>query len=309
MRVKENSGFTVIELLVAIALGLVIMAGLFRTFKVQQDSYVVQDQVSAMQQNLRVAMYLITRDLQMAGYHTNFDRNTRQLDWDDLDGDSNPTTNFEDGRPLIFCANDPGGLVKAGTDVITIVKADHDPSASRAVSGTASGDVIGVGWDLDGSKFGLLVKQDLSFADLIRDDGGTWKPAGTSTLSETYSSGDTVFRTDIIVYRVRADADHPALERKNLGRGETQYQTVAENIDNLRFRYLLSDGTWTNDPTGNQSRVRAVEVLLVGRTAHPQRGYRDTNSITFGGATIAAPNDAYRRKVLTSLVKTRNIGL
>jgi type IV pilus assembly protein PilW len=304
------AGFTLIELLVAIALGLVIMAGLFRTFKVQQDSYVIQDQVSAMQQNLRAAMHFITRDLQMAGYYTNFDRNNRQLDWNDLDGNSIPTDAMETGRPLIFAVNNASAAgIKANTDVITIVKADHDPSASRAVSGTASGDVIGVGWDLDGSKFGLLVKQDLSFADLIRDDSGTWKPAGTSTLSETYSSGDTVFRTDIIVYRVRADADHPALERKNLGRGETTYQTVAENIDNLRFRYLLNDGTWTNAPTGNQSRIRAVEVLLVGRTAHPQRGYRDNNSITFGGVTIAAPNDAYRRKVLTSLVKTRNIGL
>ncbi len=37
---------TIIELLVAIALGMVILAGLFRTFKVQQDSYVMQDQIS-----------------------------------------------------------------------------------------------------------------------------------------------------------------------------------------------------------------------------------------------------------------------
>jgi len=82
---RTVAGFTLIELLVAVALGMVILAGLFRTFKVQHDSYVVQDQVSAMQQNLRAAMYLITRDLQMAGYYTNFDRNTRQLDWNYLD--------------------------------------------------------------------------------------------------------------------------------------------------------------------------------------------------------------------------------
>src|SRR5512136_806194 len=83
MNIRKISGFTLIELLVAIALGMVILAGLFRTFKVQHDSYVVQDQVSAMQQNLRAAMYMITRDLQMAGYYTNFDRNNGQLDWND----------------------------------------------------------------------------------------------------------------------------------------------------------------------------------------------------------------------------------
>jgi type IV pilus assembly protein PilW len=95
--------------------------------------------------------------------------------------------------------------------------------------------------------------------------------------------------------------------RKNLG-DDSGYQVIAENIDNLQFRYLLNDGTWTNDPTGNQTRVRAVEVLLVARTAFVQRGYRDTSSITFGTETISV-NDSYRRKTLNSLVKTRNVGL
>jgi type II secretory pathway pseudopilin PulG len=312
---RSTAGFTIIELLIAIALGMVILAGLFRTFKVQHDSYIIQDQVSAMQQNLRAAMYMITRDLQMAGYYTNFDRNNRQLDWNDLDSDSDPTNNMETGRPLLFAVNNASvSGIKSGTDIITIVKADNDSTASRAVNGSATGTSINVGWDLGGSKFGLLVKGDLSFADLIWNDSGTWKPAGTSSLSESYASGDTVFRTDLIIYRVRADAEHPCLERKNLGKGETTYQTIAENIDNLQFRYLLDDGTpngtWTNAPVGNdQRRVRAVEVLLVARTAFAQRGYRDSNSIAFGDYTIPAPADAYRRKMLTSIVKTRNIGL
>ena len=60
-------------------------------------------------------MYMITRDLQMAGYYTNFDRNNRQLDWNDLDGDSNPNNNMETGRPLIFAVNNvrPGDGIKA----------------------------------------------------------------------------------------------------------------------------------------------------------------------------------------------------
>jgi hypothetical protein len=129
-------------------------------------------------------------------------------------------------------------------------------------------------------------------------------PAG---LTENYTSGDTVYRTDIIIYRVTDDAARPCLVRKNLG-DDSGYQVIAENIDNLQFRYLLNDGTWTNDPTGNQARVRAVEVLLVARTAFAQRGYRDTSSITFGTETISV-NDSYRRKTLNSLVKTRNVGL
>jgi Tfp pilus assembly protein PilW len=319
------AGFTVIELLIAIALGLVILAGLFRTFKVQHDSYIIQDQVSSMQQNLRAAMYLITRDLQMAGYYTNFDRNNRQLDWNDLDADSNPANNMENGRPLLFAVNNvsaSGDGIKDNTDVIVIVKA----SEGRILAGGegASGGVITLtsgakprDFDNDGTddlnnsgkKFGVLVKEDLSFADCFQVDSASGDINPPGGLVENYTSGDRVHRTDIVIYRVDdSTSTHPCLVRKNLG-DDNGYQVIAENIDNLQFRYQLNDGTWTNDPTGNQARVRAVEVLLVARTAFAQRGYRDTSSVTFGDYTIPAPNDAFRRKSLNSIVKTRNVGL
>jgi type IV pilus assembly protein PilW len=314
------AGFTLIELLVAIALGMVILAGLFRTFKVQHDSYLIQDQVSAMQQNLRAAMYLITRDLQMAGYYTNFDRNNRPLDWNDLDGDSNPNNNTESGRPLLFAVNNvsaSGDGIKDNTDVIVIVKAGTEGRILTAGEGASGGIITLSNRDLDGDgdsdlnnsgkKFGLLVKEDLSFADFFQVDSASGNINPPGSLTENYTSGDTVYRTDIIIYRVTDHATHPCLERKNLG-DDTGYQVIAENIDNLQIRYQFNDGIWTNDPTGNQARIRAVEVLLVARTAFTQRGYRDTSSIPFGDYTIPAPNDAFRRKSLNSLVKTRNVG-
>jgi len=313
------AGFTIIELLIAIALGLVILAGLFRTFKVQHDSYVVQDQVSAMQQNLRAAMYLITRDLQMAGYYTNFDRTARQMDWNDLDGDNNPDTNMETGRPLIFAVNNASGAdIKTDTDVIVIAKASTEEGRLLATGESASASNISLSsWNLDSEagddlntaqkKYGVLVKNDLSFAELFYlDTSGNIDPP----LTQNYTTNDRVHRADIIIYKVDdSTPTRPCLVRKNLG-SNNGYQVIAEHIDNLQFRYLLQDGTWTNAPVGNdQNRVRAVEILLVARTAFPQRGYRDTSSITFGGATIPAPNDSYRRKTLNSIVKTRNIGL
>jgi type IV pilus assembly protein PilW len=323
----KEAGFTIIELLVAIALGLVILAGLFRTFKVQHDSYVVQDQVSAMQQNLRAAMHFITRDLQMAGYYTNFDRNTRQLDWNDLDGNSIPTDATESGRPLLFAVNNTSAAgIKADTDVIVIVKAGAE-GRTLAAGEFASAGVISLnnrrfdsdneddlnnanpGGGTPSKRFGLLVKQDLSFADFFQVNSTTGNITPPGGLTENYTSGDSVYRTDIIIYRVdNTTPTRPCLVRKNLG-NDNGYQVIAENIDNLQFRYQLNDGTWVNDPAGNQARVRAVEVLLVARTAFAQRGYSDTSSVTFGDYTIPAPNDSYRRKTLNSIVKTRNVGL
>jgi len=63
----ENRGFTIVELLVAMTLTLVVMAGIYGAYHSQQKAAVAQEQVADMQQNLRAAMYYMSRELRMAG--------------------------------------------------------------------------------------------------------------------------------------------------------------------------------------------------------------------------------------------------
>ena len=63
----SNQGFTIVELLVGMALSLLAMGAVYSTFLSQQKSYVVQEQVAAMQQNLRAAMFYMQREIRMAG--------------------------------------------------------------------------------------------------------------------------------------------------------------------------------------------------------------------------------------------------
>ncbi len=65
---SRQKGFTLVELIVATAVTLVVLAAIFMTYKSQQDSYVSQEQVAEMQQNLRAAFYMMARDVRMAGY-------------------------------------------------------------------------------------------------------------------------------------------------------------------------------------------------------------------------------------------------
>ncbi len=66
---KFNSvGFTLIELLIAMAVSGIIMTGVYSAFKSQQDSYLAQEQVAEMQQNIRAGLYLMTSEIRMAGY-------------------------------------------------------------------------------------------------------------------------------------------------------------------------------------------------------------------------------------------------
>lgn len=62
-------GFTLVELMVALAIAGVVMAAVVTTFRIQQGSYVVQEEVVVMQQNLRAAMSQMTRELHMARYN------------------------------------------------------------------------------------------------------------------------------------------------------------------------------------------------------------------------------------------------
>jgi len=63
----SNQGFTIVELLVAMVVSLLAMAAIYSTFLAQHRSYQVQTEASDMQQNIRVAMYYMQREIRMAG--------------------------------------------------------------------------------------------------------------------------------------------------------------------------------------------------------------------------------------------------
>ena len=75
---EKCTGFTLVELLVALVVSGIIMTGVYSAFKTQQDSFTAQDQVVEMQQNIRSAFYLLADELRMAGY--DMDKNGSKTD-------------------------------------------------------------------------------------------------------------------------------------------------------------------------------------------------------------------------------------
>jgi type IV pilus assembly protein PilW len=72
MKIKtrlNRKGITLIELLVALVIGGIIIAAIYRVFLAQSRAYVVQDQVVEVQQNVRSGMEILLRDLRMAGFN------------------------------------------------------------------------------------------------------------------------------------------------------------------------------------------------------------------------------------------------
>jgi len=66
-----DRGFTLVELMIACAIGSIVMGGALIFFNSQNRYYVSQNEVVVMQQNAKIAMDMITRDIRSAGYDPN----------------------------------------------------------------------------------------------------------------------------------------------------------------------------------------------------------------------------------------------
>jgi type IV pilus assembly protein PilW len=64
---NKESGFTLVELLIAMTIGLIILAALSSTFLMQRKTYDIQEQIVEMVQTARAAMDMMTREIRMAG--------------------------------------------------------------------------------------------------------------------------------------------------------------------------------------------------------------------------------------------------
>lgn len=65
---SSKNGFTLVELMVGLAITSVIITAVFAAYTTQQRLYVSQDQIAEMQQNLRAAVDYMAREIRMAGY-------------------------------------------------------------------------------------------------------------------------------------------------------------------------------------------------------------------------------------------------
>jgi len=67
-KIKDPSGFTLVELLVAIAMFGIITALIVSNYSRQSQTSTSQNQVVEVQQNVRAALYILEREIRKAGY-------------------------------------------------------------------------------------------------------------------------------------------------------------------------------------------------------------------------------------------------
>lgn len=114
---KDQCGFTLAEIMIAMVLGILVISGVTDVFISQQKAYNIQDQVSEMQQNARVAMDRITRSIRSAGYDprkTYKHGITNTAHWDDSNNSLIDITSFNEIH--LTTDVDSDGIVDNNTD-------------------------------------------------------------------------------------------------------------------------------------------------------------------------------------------------
>ncbi|MDD5451649.1 MAG: prepilin-type N-terminal cleavage/methylation domain-containing protein [Desulfovibrionales bacterium] len=118
---KRVPGFSLIELLIAIAISGIVLSAVSSLFIMQNKSYSVQEQVAEMQQNARAAMDIMTREIRTAGCDPSGSANASIVTatsgsinfTQDLDGDGNTTGTDENITYSLYTSS---GIQKIGRD-------------------------------------------------------------------------------------------------------------------------------------------------------------------------------------------------
>ena len=139
---KSRPGFTMVELLVAMGLASLVLAGMVTLFSTSNQAYVDQDRVVAVEQNIRASMEIMAYELRMAGY----------IPLSNLSGGSAAVTSDVSGQS--WSDGTFERLEETGTNSITFsadINADDYSETIRYYE--SGGDLMRQSWTWDGANW------------------------------------------------------------------------------------------------------------------------------------------------------------
>lgn len=262
----KQKGITLIEIMVALALSIIILAGVMHIFLNNKQTYRVQEAFARIQENGRFAMQFLAKDLRMAGYigcggKINSPNNISDLvapkgTADEVSAFSaSGIEGFEySGLPILL--SDTVSLdtskVVAGSDIVRIKRA---ASTGARLTGNMTADNANV--QLDGTTaLGLFQtddylfisdceKSDIFVANNVSSSAGKITIAHSNSvnidnkLSKAYQDDAEVYKFVNHTYYIGTNtAGEPALFRRSLlNAGNLTEEELVDGIEDLQLLY------------------------------------------------------------------------
>jgi prepilin-type N-terminal cleavage/methylation domain-containing protein len=335
----ENNGFTLVELLIAMAISGILVTSMYSVYILQQRSYTVQDQVSEIQQKARAALDIMTREIRMAAY----------------DPDKNCAAAIQTADPttLAFETCDPGDELcpecrvtfKLEGDELKMTRdqaRDDTPDAGILVTSMYSVYTLQQrSYTVQDQVSEIQQKARAALDIMTREirmaayDPGKNCAATIQDADEMLLVFDTCDPDDVecsecrVTFRFDKDTDILQMT-KDQGRDDAPDAggldnlplTIARGVDAIEFRYLDENGV----DTTNTSAISTVQISMLVRATYPDRKYTNTTlyepaSVRDLGGVLEAPwddlngsggnpaHDKFHRRLLITTVQMRNARL
>jgi hypothetical protein len=238
----NERGMTLIELLVSAIMALIIVGAGFELYLNQHKTWIIEEQISDMQQNGRAAMEELSSKIMMAGYQLPSGVNPI------IAKNTNPDTitilyMYENGcqAPIEHDMPQPSSELRCDGHDVSCFNQDtwafiYDPN-------TMTGE------------FFYITQVQLASSNIQHN---------TTELSKCYPKGSLVLMVNFFKYYldITTDVNHPKLMRMGI---DLVPQVFAENIEDLQFRYGLATGVYVDVPPTSKV-VREVKITLRSRT-------------------------------------------
>ncbi|MDT8385074.1 MAG: PilW family protein [Gammaproteobacteria bacterium] len=335
---RRQQGMTLVEMMIAMTLSLILLAGVLQIFIGNKQTYNVQDAMARLQESGRFAMRFITRDLRMAGFNGCASINssivpTNMADVAPHDGVADAVSGFTgnglqgwETSQLPVALSDTQnltvgttlGTVLDGTDVISIKHASDTGVRLTGNMTTVNANVQLLTATVNGmfSDGDILMISDCENADIFAANNVS-NGAGTTTiahsnavnignfLATTYGTDAEVMRMINTAYYVGNNANGvPSLFRQEMGNaGVLAQQELVEGIEDMQISYGEdTDGDRTANVYVDANAVTDMTQVVSVRLSFIVRSIEDNVATS----TDATYNDRRLRRTFSTTITIRN---
>ena len=330
----RQRGFSVVELMVGMVIGLILMAGVLQAFSSSRATYLVNEQLARLQENERIAADMIQNDIRQAGYRgcakevpfTNTLNSDTEVQWNfaaPLQGNEASGSTWS---PAIT-----GAIVspRADSDILAVrvpvrgaqsVVLSSDMSASTdklqttavAPAPFAAGDVVMLA---DCSAASVFQVTGYNAGEISHDVGAavTGKGPGNASndLGYAFRTNATIMPMETVIYYVRDNDDgEPSLWRRA---GGADAEEVVEGVESMQVLYgedtsgdRQVDSYVTANNVADWENVLSVKVGLLLRSVDEFGTTEDSQTYTVLDTTVDPTDDRRQRLVLQTTAALRN---